>query len=432
MQEMSAATELRRRDRLAREAEEASLSPAATRSSGSRGRARPEEPDEFRTAFERDRDRIIHSKAFRRLKHKTQVFLNPEGDHFVTRLTHTMQVTQVARSLAAALSLNEPLAEAIALGHDVGHSPFGHTGEDALSPYFAPDGWHHAAQSVRIFEVLEDANLTWEVRDGIRAHSWKIDPPPATPEAFCVRFADRIAYLAHDALDALRAGTLRPDAFPPSVLERFGEPGREWVSSMINAVIDESLRTGAVRMDDATLGVMNQLRDFMFEHVYESVEQIRQQRRAIAIIRDLMDWHLEHPDEIPASYRQVEATLVVQAADYIAGMTDRFALATHDRLFRPMLSLLAEDAERRWPHLEGDRRDADADPVGVGRQRPSRALDRHAPGAVLPDARLPPRLAPSDREEVADHLQPAHPGEDGHVEEPIGRIGLGETAKPAP
>jgi dGTPase len=335
MQEMGKAGELRRRDRQAREAEEERLSPAATRSTATRGRERPEELDQFRTAFERDRDRIIHSKAFRRLKHKTQVFLNPEGDHFVTRLTHTMQVTQVARSLAAALSLNEPLAEAIALGHDVGHSPFGHTGEDALSPYFAPDGWHHAAQSVRVFEVLEDSNLTWEVRDGIRAHSWRIEPPPATPEAFCVRFADRIAYLAHDALDALRAGTLRPDAFPPGVLERFGEPGREWISAMINAVIDESLLTGAVRMDAATLSVMNELRDFMFEQVYQSPEQLRQQRRAIAIIRDLMDWHLEHPDEIPASYRQVEASLVLQAADYIAGMTDRYALATHDRLFRP-------------------------------------------------------------------------------------------------
>ena len=339
MQDIGAATGLVRRDRLAREAEEERLSPSATRSTASRGRVRSEEPDEFRTAFERDRDRIIHSKAFRRLKHKTQVFLNPEGDHFVTRLTHTTQVTQVARSLGAALSLNEPLAEAIALGHDVGHSPFGHTGEDALSPYFAPGDWHHAAQSVRVFEVLEDANLTWEVRDGIRAHSWKIDPPPATPEAFCVRFADRIAYLAHDALDALRGGTLRGDAFPQGVLERFGEPGREWVSAMINAVIDESLRTGAVRMDSATLAVMNELRDFMFEHVYEDPGQLREQRRAIAIIRNLMDWHLEHPDEIPASYRQVEAPLVVQAADYIAGMTDRFALATHDRLFRPALNL---------------------------------------------------------------------------------------------
>jgi dGTPase len=339
VQELTAAAGLQRRDRIAREADEDRLSPSATRSTATRGRARGEEPDAFRTAFERDRDRIIHSKAFRRLKHKTQVFLNPEGDHFVTRLTHTMQVTQVARSLAAALSLNEPLAEAIALGHDVGHSPFGHTGEDALSPFFAPDEWHHAAQSVRIFEVLEDQNLTWEVRDGIRAHSWKINPPPATPEAFCVRFADRIAYLAHDALDALRAGVLDHDAFPADVRARFGEPGKDWIGSMITAVIDESLRTGAVRMDEDTLGVMNQLRDFMFANVYQSAEQQRQQRRAIAVIRDLMDWHLEHPEEIPDSYRQHEATLVVQAADYIAGMTDRFALATHDRLFRPTLNL---------------------------------------------------------------------------------------------
>jgi len=338
MQEISGG-ELRRRDRQAREAEEDRLSPSAMRSTESRGREREEEPDEFRTAFERDRDRIIHSKAFRRLKHKTQVFLNPEGDHFVTRLTHTMQVTQVARSLAAALSLNEPLAEAIALGHDVGHSPFGHTGEDALSPYFAPDEWHHAAQSVRIFEALEDQNLTWEVRDGIRAHSWKIDPPPATPEAYCVRFADRIAYLAHDGVDALRAGVLERASFPGDAIERFGEPGRPWINSMINAVITESLRTGAVRMDEATLAVMNELREFMFTNVYESSEQQRQQRRAVAVIKDLMDWHLEHPDEIPDSYRQHDAPIAVQAADYIAGMTDRFALSTHDRLFRPTLNL---------------------------------------------------------------------------------------------
>ncbi|HLE58136.1 MAG TPA: HD domain-containing protein [Candidatus Limnocylindria bacterium] len=321
-----------RRDRLVREAEEARLSSIATRSTASRGRVRPEEPDPYRTAFERDRDRITHAKAFRRLKHKTQVFLNPEGDHFVTRLTHTLQVSQIARSLAAALALNEPLAEAIALGHDVGHTPFGHTGEEALAPYFPPDGWHHAAQSVRILEVLEDLNLSWEVRDGIRAHSWKIEPPPVTPEAFCVRYADRIAYLAHDALDAMRAGVLRPDSFPRGVAVRFGEPGRAWVGEMINAVIDHSLETGAVAMDQPTLAVMHELRDFMFERVYLAPERRAQHMSAIATIRALVDHHLAHPEQIPDSYREHAAPPVVQAVDYVAGMTDRFALAAEQRL----------------------------------------------------------------------------------------------------
>ena len=329
--------DLRRRDRLAREEDEERLSPAATRSAASRGRERSEEPDEFRTAFERDRDRIIHAKAFRRLKHKTQVFLNPEGDHYVTRLTHTLQVAQIARSLAAALALNEPLAEAIALGHDVGHTPFGHTGEAALSPYFPPDGWHHAAQSVRVWEVLEDQNLTWEVRDGIRAHSWRIEPPPQTAEALCVRFADRIAYLAHDALDALRAGVLTPDAFPPHVIERFGAPGREWIGAMIGAVVTESLRSGSVHMDRPTLEVMNELRGFMFARVYEAPAQRSPQERAVAVIRDLVDWHLEHPEGIPEAFRELPGPPVVQVVDYVAGMTDRYALATHDRLFRPEL-----------------------------------------------------------------------------------------------
>jgi dGTPase len=329
---MSEGDGLIRRDRKVREQEEERLSPLATRSSASRGRERPEPPDEFRTAFERDRDRILHSKAFRRLKHKTQVFINPEGDHFVTRLTHTLQVTQIARALAAALALNEPLAEAIALGHDVGHSPFGHTGEEALSPYFEPDGWHHAAQSVRIYEALEDLNLTWEVRDGIRAHSWKISPPPATCEAICVRYADRIAYLSHDALDAMRAGVLAPDAFPRPVLERFGEPGRGWIGEMIEAVIEYSLRLGRVEMDAETLAVMNALRDFMFERVYQSPGQLAQQHDAIEVIRNLVDHLLAHPDEIPASYRDTAAPLTVQAADYVAGMTDRYALTMHERI----------------------------------------------------------------------------------------------------
>ena len=324
---------LRRRDRLTREAEEDRLSPLATRSAATRGRSRPEEPDELRTAFERDRDRIIHAKAFRRLKHKTQVFINPDGDHYVTRLSHTLHVAQIVRALAAGLTLNEPLAEAIALGHDVGHTPFGHTGEEALSPYFLPDGWHHAAQSVRIFEVLEDLNLTWEVRDGIRAHSWKIEPPPATPEARCVRFADRIAYLTHDALDAIRAGVLSRDALPASVLARLGEPGRAWIGEMIEAVVDHSLRAGDVTMDEETLAVMHELREFMFERVYQAVSQRSQQVHAIELLSALMDHHLANADEIPASYRQHGASVVVQAADYVAGMTDRYALATYARVF---------------------------------------------------------------------------------------------------
>ena len=324
-----------RRDRPAREAEEERLSPAAARSAQSRGRTRTEEPDPFRTAFERDRDRIIHSKAFRRLKHKTQVFLNPEGDHFVTRLTHTLQVAQIARSLAAALTLNEPLAEAIALGHDVGHTPFGHTGEEALSPYFPPHGWHHAAQSVRVYEALEDLNLTWEVRDGIRAHSWKIEPPPATQEAYCVRYADRIAYLSHDALDAMRATVLDGHSFPPSVLARFGVPGRAWIAEMIDAVIEHSLVVGQVAMDPETLEVMNQLREFMFERVYMAGELRYEQEKAVGVIRTLVEHHLAHPEQIPDTYREHAAEPVTQVADYVAGMTDRYALAIHDRLFRP-------------------------------------------------------------------------------------------------
>lgn len=332
---MSGPSAFRRHTREAREAAELTeLAPAAQRSAATRGRVTPEAPDRYRTCYQRDRDRIVHSKAFRRLKHKTQVFLDPEGDHFITRLTHTLQVHQIARSLAAGLSLNEPLAEAIALGHDVGHTPFGHTGEDALSPYFpATGGWHHAAQSVRIFERLEDRNLTWEVRDGIRAHSWKIDPPPVTQEALCVRYADRIAYLTHDAMDAIRAGVLGPRDFPGAVERRFGPPGKRWIGEMIESVIEESLRGDEVRMDAATLGVMNELRDFMFERVYHAPDLRLRTAEAVDLLRRLMDWHLAHPDEIPETYRDPEADRVTQAADYIAGMTDRFAVRTHERLF---------------------------------------------------------------------------------------------------
>ncbi|MQA34585.1 HD domain-containing protein [Modestobacter roseus] len=323
-------------DRGTRERAEELLAPAAARAAATRGRARPEPEDPLRTAYERDRDRILHAKAFRRLKHKTQVFLHPDGDHFVTRLTHTLQVTQVARSLAAALSLNETLAEAIALAHDVGHSPFGHIGEDALDPYVA-GGWHHAAQGVRIVEVLEDLNLTWEVRDGVRAHSWKISPPPATREGECVRYADRIGYLSHDALDAVRAGVLRVTDLPARARAVFGDPGSAMVGSMIDAVVEGSLSAantgGAVVMAPDALEAMHELRTFMFERVYGSDTAAGQKHLAVDVIRRLVDHHLAHPGLIPASYRDTEADVLTQVVDYVTGMTDRYALATHDRLF---------------------------------------------------------------------------------------------------
>lgn len=316
--------------------EDEMLAPAATRSTTSRGRAIPEKPDPYRTAFQRDRDRIVHSKAFRRLKHKTQVFINPEGDHYVTRLTHTLQVTQIGRSIARYLSLNEDLTEAICLGHDVGHSPFGHTGEEALSE-FVDGEWLHSAQGVRIFEVLEPANLSWEVLDGIRAHSWRIATPPATPEGDVCRFADRIAYLTHDVDDAIRAGVITELDLPATARATFGEPGGEWVATMILAVVDESLRRGRLVMEPATLDAMNELRDFMFATVYLRPEVAAQRRKVIGIVRDLVGYFANHPREIPDTYRHNEADTMTQVIDYVAGMTDRYAIRVHDDLFRPRL-----------------------------------------------------------------------------------------------
>ena len=318
--------------------EEQLLAPSATRAANSGGRAVSEEPDEWRTVFERDRDRIVHSKAFRRLKHKTQVFMNPEGDHFVTRLTHTLQVTQIGAAIARYLSLNVSLTEAIALGHDVGHSPFGHIGEEALSE-FVDGQWLHSDQSVRIFEVLEPLNLTIEVLDGIRAHPWKVTKPPATPEGTIVRFADRIAYLAHDALDAVRAGILTEDDFAESAFASLGEPGREWIESMISSVVNESMRRGEVAISEQTLEAMLELRAFMFEHVYLRGDAESPRRRAREIIRDLVGYYLDHPHEIPETYRHNDAKALTQVLDYVAGMTDRYALRVHDDLFRPKLFL---------------------------------------------------------------------------------------------
>ncbi|MBW3620082.1 MAG: HD domain-containing protein [Actinobacteria bacterium] len=328
---------LHRRTREQRERDELTrLAPLATKAAESKGREHAEPDDPFRTCFERDRDRILHSKAFRRLKHKTQVFLNPEGDHFVTRMTHTLQVAQVGRSIATALGLNEPLTEAICLGHDLGHSPFGHTGEEALSPYFSSaDEWQHAIHGVRVVRLLEPLNLTREVLDGIGQSSWKNDPPPATPEGWVCRYADRIAYLAHDVEDAIRAGVLAPDGVPARFREVFGEPGREWIASMVTDVIDASVAAGEVTMDPERFAVMDELRDWMFANVYLRDEARAQALNAIRVIQDLVEWFRDRPDEVPPAYRLADSDATQAAIDYVAGMSDKFAIRLHDELYRP-------------------------------------------------------------------------------------------------
>ena len=330
-------TEMLRRTRQERERlEHELLAPAAAKADQSQGRNQPEDPDEFRTAYERDRDRVIHSKVFRRLKHKTQVFLNPDGDHFVTRMTHTIHVTQVGRAMARALGLNEDLTEAICLAHDVGHSPFGHTGEEALTPLVEGE-WLHSEHGVRTVEFLEPMNLSREVLDGIRAHSWRIEPPPSTAEGWLCRFADRIAYLTHDVSDALRAGVLDYHDLPVRALTTFGATAREWIGSMITSVIETSYRAGVVEMDDEHLEVMGELREFMFERVYLRPESELQKEKAIYVIQNLVGYYHEHPTEVPDSYTVPDADPLARAIDYVAGMTDRYALNTHDRLFRPTL-----------------------------------------------------------------------------------------------
>ena len=335
MSDQQVATGLRHRTREVREHEERTgLSPIATRAADTRGRDHHEPEDDHRTAFERDRDRILHSKAFRRLKHKTQVFLNPDGDHYVTRLTHALAVAQVGRSIATALALNESLTEAICLGHDIGHAPFGHTGETALTPYV--DGeWQHAIHGVRVVEKLEPLNLTLEVRDGISQSSWKNDPPPFTPEGWICRYADRIAYLAHDAEDAIRAGVMRPDDVPGQYRAHFGDPGRDWIDRMIHMVVRASVDAGHVTMDTDELQAMNDLRTWMFDHVYLRPEARRHSERAVRVIRDLVDWYAARPDDVPTAYRLPDSTDLQAAVDYVAGMSDKYAMRLHDHHYRP-------------------------------------------------------------------------------------------------
>lgn len=316
---------------VAREARERSefqrLAPAATKASESKGRERPEEPDPLRTAYERDRDRIVHSNAFRRMARKTQVFIDPSNDHFVTRLTHTLQVSQIGRSMAVALGLNESLTEAICLGHDVGHAPFGHTGEDALDEIL-DEGWVHSDHSVRILSVIEPLNLTWETRDGIRAHPWRNEEGPATPEGMLCRFADRIAYLSHDPIDAMRAGIIRYQDMPFRAQALLGDQHGRWVTAMVHAVIDESISAGRVRMAPDVAEAMADLRSFMFERVYLRAEGQALRSHSIGVVQDLVRYYEAHPSEIPNSARRTDSP-TLQAVDYVAGMTDRFANRAH-------------------------------------------------------------------------------------------------------
>jgi dGTPase len=324
------------------EIERDTLSPHAALASASKGRERDEAPDAIRTCFQRDRDRIVHSKAFRRLKHKTQVFLAPEGDHYRVRLTHTLEVGQIARTAARALRLNEDLTEAIALGHDLGHTPFGHLGEQALTPFLGRP-FRHNEQSLRIVDHLENdgrgLNLTWEVRDGILHHTWSM-PSPSTAEAQVVRFADRIAYINHDVDDAVRAGVLRDDELPAGAVAVLGRTHSARIDRLVTDLVERTGDGPDVRLSDEVFRALDTLRDFLFERVYLRDEARTEQEKAIGLVRTLFTYYLEHPDEVPEEYHRAPGDLPTRVADYIAGMTDRFALRTYERLFLPQGWLL--------------------------------------------------------------------------------------------
>jgi dGTPase len=324
------------------EIERQTLAPYATLAAESKGRERDEEHDVLRTCFQRDRDRIVHSKSFRRLKHKTQVFLAPEGDHYRVRLTHTLEVSQIARTAARALRLNEDLAEAISLGHDLGHTPFGHLGEQALTPFLGRP-FRHNEQSLRVVDYLEDdgrgLNLTWEVRDGIVNHTWSM-PAPATLEAQVVRFADRIAYINHDVDDAVRAGVIEPAELPDDALGVLGRTHADRVKTLVTDLVDRSEDSPEIRMSDEAFRALETLRDFLFERVYLRDEARSEQDKAIALVRSLFAHYLDHPDQVPEEYHRAPGDLPTRVADYIAGMTDRYALRVYEQLFLPQGWLL--------------------------------------------------------------------------------------------
>lgn len=318
------------------------LSPLATKSAYSKGRAMEEEKCHMRTDFQRDRDRIIHSKAFRRLMHKTQVFLAPEGDHFRTRLTHTIEVSQIARTIARSLNLNEDLTEAIALGHDLGHTPFGHNGEDVLNSVH-PGGFEHNVQSLRVADVLESTasrtgmNLTAEVRDGMVNHTGPVKP--FTLEGQIVKISDRIAYINHDIDDAIRSKVISLDDIPKSSLELFGYSHRERIDNMVKDVIFNSRDKEEIFQSDVFKDELTELRKFMFAHVYKSGKVKKQEdlAKVEVVISSLYQYFLKNPKKLPADLRQIAKVDGVNEAvkDYIAGMTDRFALTLYTDLFVP-------------------------------------------------------------------------------------------------
>jgi len=323
------------------------LSPRACLSRASRGRERAEAPHAFRTAFQRDRDRILHSKSFRRLKHKTQVFLAPYGDHYRTRLTHTLEVSAIGRTIAKALRLNEDLTEAIALGHDLGHTPFGHSGEEALAK-LVPGGFNHSTQSLRVVEKLEyegkGLNLTFEVRDGIARHSkgrGKIldkrkEDLPATLEGQIVRVSDVIGYVNHDIDDALRAGIIKETDIPRHLVGVLGRWHASRIDRMVQDVVESSLRGGLERiaMSDEIMRAVVELRDFLYERVYYNNTSRDELRKTERIIRDLFAYLTAHPQGYIKDYPAGDA-LEKRVGDFIAGMTDRYALTLYEDIFFP-------------------------------------------------------------------------------------------------
>ena len=310
------------------------LSPLAARSYPAR-RAHPEADCGLRTPFQRDRDRIVHCKAFRRLKHKTQVFVAPEGDHYRTRLTHTLETTQISRTVARALGLNEDLTEAIGLGHDLGHPPFGHIGEDVLDRCARERfdrGFRHNEHSLRVVDVLERLNLTEPVRDGILRHSSGAGEP-ATLEGKIVRLVDRIAYINHDIDDAVRAGVLSPSDLPAEEIAVLGEQGSRRIDRLVHDLVEHSEAAGDIVQGDEVGGAMLRLRGFMFQRVYLGPLARAEHAKIERVLRGLFEWFCEHPEELPPG--EGDASEADRVIDYLAGMTDRFAIRAWDERFVP-------------------------------------------------------------------------------------------------